>query len=95
MTEPTPYEKARAEAGYAVPGINCGTPARRRATRLERYRDVEPHADDLLSVGEAAIVADVSIGTILNWTNLGKVPSRRTPGGHRRIRLGDLEAVLQ
>lgn len=74
------------------------SPARRRAARLERYRGLAEQqidADDMLSVGEAAIVADVSIGTILNWTNGDKLASSRTPGKHRRIRLGDLEAVLK
>ena len=53
-----------------------------------------PNPDELLTVSEAAELAQVSAGTILNWSNAGKLPSKRTPGGHRRFRRGDVEAAI-
>lgn len=65
--------------------------------RLDRFRGhVDPPIDPelRLSVHEAAVVADVSDGTILNWAKAGKLPFTRTPGGHRRFRLADVEAAI-
>jgi excisionase family DNA binding protein len=45
-------------------------------------------------VSEAAELLGVSVGTILNWSNAGKLAAKRTPGGHRRFRRGDVEAVI-
>ena len=54
-----------------------------------------PDPDELLTVGEAAELAQVSVGTIINWANAGKLPSKRTLGGHRRFRRGDVEQAVR
>jgi excisionase family DNA binding protein len=37
----------------------------------------------------------LSPSTVLAWINQGRLPAHRTPGGHRRIKLGDLRAFLR
>lgn len=44
-----------------------------------------------VGLGEAAKMLGVHPSTIRAWANKGDLPSRRTPGGHRRFRLRDLE----
>ena len=40
---------------------------------------------ELLTIGEASRIANVSISTIRNWDESGALETRRTLGGHRRI----------
>jgi len=47
-----------------------------------------------LSLSRAAAFLGVHPGTLRLWADQGKVPVQRTPGGHRRFRRSDLEAVL-
>lgn len=54
----------------------------------------ESTADELLTTEEAAQVAAVSVSTIRAWAADGRLISRRTLGGHRRFRRGDVEATL-
>lgn len=49
----------------------------------------------VLTVSEAAAYAGVDISTIRLWCDNGRLPHSRTPGGHRRIRAGDLTALLR
>lgn len=51
--------------------------------------------DDLLSVGEAALVLHVSAQTIRRWHKLGRLPAVRTPGNQRRFRRFDVLAALR
>jgi excisionase family DNA binding protein len=55
----------------------------------------ERDPDGLLTVQQAAELAQVSASTIVNWADKGALPVRRTPGGHRRFRRADVEAVIQ
>ena len=50
--------------------------------------------DDLLSLAAAAKVARVSRSTLLRAESAEKITSLRTPGGHRRFRRADVEALL-
>ena len=43
-----------------------------------------------VSLREAADMLGVHPATVRNWADKGDLPSRRTPGGHRRFRRGDL-----
>jgi excisionase family DNA binding protein len=49
--------------------------------------------DELLSVSKSGRVLGVSAGTVREWEKAGLLVARRTVGGHRRFRLGDLLAL--
>jgi excisionase family DNA binding protein len=48
-----------------------------------------------LTLGQAATLLGVAQSTIRKWSDQGRVPAFYTPGGHRRFRLGDLEAFVE
>ena len=48
----------------------------------------------LLTIGQAAELLGVHPLTVRNWSEKGTIPCLRTPGGHRRYRIGDLQRVL-
>ncbi len=48
-----------------------------------------------LTLGQAAKYLGVAQSTIRKWSDLRRVPTFYTPGGHRRYRLGDLDAFLE
>jgi excisionase family DNA binding protein len=47
-----------------------------------------------LTISQAARELGVSLSTIRRWTNLGYLPSYRTPGGQRRFSREQLEQFL-
>ncbi len=47
-----------------------------------------------LTLREAADVLGVHPATLRAWADAGEIPSFRTPGGHRRFALEDLEAFI-
>lgn len=47
-----------------------------------------------LRLSRAAAFLGVHPGTLRLWADQGRVPVQRTPGGHRRFRRSDLEAIL-
>jgi len=48
-----------------------------------------------LTTGEAASLCGVKPDTVLKWVKSGKLPARRTAGGHHRIDFHDLEAYTR
>jgi excisionase family DNA binding protein len=48
----------------------------------------------LLTTGEAAKLCSVNPDTVLKWIRSGKLPARRTAGGHHRIDRRDLEQLI-
>jgi excisionase family DNA binding protein len=48
----------------------------------------------VLSTWQAGRYCQVSPYTIRHWINTGRLPAYTTPGGHRRIRLQDLDTFL-
>jgi excisionase family DNA binding protein len=48
-----------------------------------------------LSTGQAAKVCSVTPDTILKWIRSGRLPARRTAGGHHRVDPRDLDKVVQ
>ncbi len=50
--------------------------------------------DDVFTVFKASQYCSVSSKTIINWIDAGHIKAYRTPGGHRRINLKDLEAFM-
>ncbi len=51
--------------------------------------DATPH--EWVSLREAADILGVHPATVRNWADRGDLPTRRTPGGHRRFRRSDLQ----
>lgn len=53
-------------------------------------------ADEIfdLTPSEAAELVGLHADSIRNYANAGVLPSRRTPGGHRRFRRSDVLALL-
>src|SRR5436305_13358455 len=50
---------------------------------------------DWLTLGQAAKYLGVAQSTIRKWSDLGRVPTFYTPGGHRRYRRRDLDSFLE
>jgi len=48
-----------------------------------------------LTTSEAAALLGVSVPTVRAWSDAGRLPVHRTPGGHRRFELDELRAWLQ
>ena len=49
---------------------------------------------DWLPLGKAAVLLGVHSMTLRRWSDSGRFPSYRTPGGHRRFALADIQAYL-
>lgn len=47
--------------------------------------------DRLLTIGETAELLGVGVSTLRHWDETGQLVAVRTPGGHRRYRLGAVE----
>lgn len=52
-------------------------------------------SDRLLTSHQVGELLQVNPSSINKWVNDGRIPAFRTPGGHRRIRIGDLVAFLE
>jgi excisionase family DNA binding protein len=61
----------------------------------ERGRQGRQPGIDWMTLGAAAEYLGVAQSTIRKWSDLGRVPTFYTPGGHRRYRRGDLDAFLE
>lgn len=48
------------------------------------------NTSEWVSLRQAADLLGVHPATVRNWADKGELPSRRTPGGHRRFRRSDL-----
>lgn len=46
-----------------------------------------------LSIGETAKILGVSVKTVRRWTDSGKLTSHRSPSGHRRFNLQDIQKL--
>ncbi len=55
----------------------------------------KPEKSDWVSLRAAAEILGVHPATVRNWADRGDIPSRRTPGGHRRFRRQDLEQWVE
>ncbi|MEP7054836.1 MAG: BldC family transcriptional regulator [Actinomycetota bacterium] len=49
----------------------------------------------LMTPGEVASLFRVDPKTVSRWAMSGRIPSVRTPGGHRRFRETDVRALLR
>ena len=51
--------------------------------------------DDILTVFKASKYCNVSPKTIINWIESGHIEAYKTVGGHRRIKISDLESFMK
>jgi excisionase family DNA binding protein len=58
-------------------------------------RREEASKSSYLLPGEVAEVLQVSPKTVTRWAKEGKLPSRRTLGGHRRYVRADIESLVE
>jgi excisionase family DNA binding protein len=63
--------------------------------RGARARQLPAESADWLTLGAAAKYLGVAQSTIRKWSDVGRVPTFYTPGGHRRYRRRDLDAFLE
>lgn len=55
-----------------------------------------PDGDDqILTTREAAELLGIAVSTAQQWIENGALPAWKTPGGHRRVRLSDVRALLR
>lgn len=52
-------------------------------------------SSEWVSLRQAAEILGVHPATVRNWADKGDLPSRRTPGGHRRFRRNDLQQYAE
>lgn len=73
----------------------------RRTTRTTRQRPsrqrIYPAEDHIVGIKDAAEYIGVDVSTIRRWltTNPKTIPHYRTPGGHRRFKLSDLDQFMR
>jgi excisionase family DNA binding protein len=51
-------------------------------------------SERLLTPAEVAALVFVDPKTVSRWAQSGKIPFVRTPGGHRRFRISDVQAIM-
>src|SRR5690349_8761706 len=51
--------------------------------------------DPVLTTREAARLLGIAVSTAQLWIESGALPAWKTPGGHRRVRLSDVSALLR
>lgn len=62
----------------------------------DQNNDISYDNDELcLSSHQASQLLQVSPSTVVGWINQGRLDAFRTPGGHRRIRVGDLRRFVE
>lgn len=57
--------------------------------------DTSPGEDEWLTPGQVAELFGVDPKTVTRWANAGKLPTRRTLGGHRRYRASTVYELLE
>jgi excisionase family DNA binding protein len=60
--------------------------------RPQPHRNPEPIC---MRTGQVAALFEVSGMTIIRWSNDGRLPAQRTPGGHRRFLKSEIQDPLQ
>lgn len=51
--------------------------------------------EPMLTPAQVALLLNVDVQTVARWAREGKIDAVRTPGGHRRYRRSDVEAMLK
>jgi excisionase family DNA binding protein len=61
---------------------------------MNTQKDSEIGIDTLLTSYQVGTILQVNPSSVNKWVKDGRIPAFRTPGGHRRIRAGDLVSFL-
>ena len=78
-----------------MPGTRTGTHERARLLQeLDLGTIDSPTGDRLLRTHEVAVLFQVSERAVTDWAARGRLPSVRTPGGHRRYPSGAVRELL-
>ena len=67
----------------------------RQATGRGEMRVGKADGEAWLRLSEAADLLGISLNTLRRWSDSGKIACYRSPGGHRRYRRADVEALLR
>lgn len=51
--------------------------------------------EKLLTIQEVSDILKISKHTLRQWDNKNKLPSIRTPGGHRRYLISQIESIVE
>lgn len=65
------------------------------AKQRTEIRPTFESGERFLGVGTVATYFDVTDVTVKNWVNTGKLQAARTPGGHRRVAVSSVVALLE
>lgn len=63
-------------------------------TTVMPMTDSHSYPSEVIAIGEAATILGVSVKTIRNWEAKGAISAIRSPGGQRRFRRTDVEALI-
>jgi excisionase family DNA binding protein len=78
-----------------MPGTRTGTHERALLLQeLDLGTPETPAGDRLLRTHEVAVLFQVSERAVTDWAARGRLPSVRTPGGHRRYPAGAVRDLL-
>ena len=92
-------QKARTTLKSAIPLRHSSESSQRlgqpRYICVDMKDMVERTPRHFLNVGQAAEYLGVSAASLRNWSDQGKVPVYRTPGGQRRYRVTDLDKFIE
>ena len=58
-------------------------------------RRLEDDDDPILTTREAARLLGIAVSTAQQWIENGVLAAWKTPGGHRRVRLSEVSALLR
>ncbi|WP_080733910.1 MerR family transcriptional regulator [Rhodococcoides fascians] len=56
--------------------------------------DSHTYPSEVIAIGEAAEILGISVKTLRNWEAKGAISAIRSPGGQRRFRRTDVDALL-
>ena len=86
----------RLESSYAFRQVKVAPPgAKVGKETLMVSRSAQPSKSTYLLPSEVARALQVSPKTVTRWAKEGKLPSRRTLGGHRRYARADIESLVE
>ena len=87
---------SRAETARNLEGLRCNMTEDAQGSHRHQLLGIlfgsevpEALEGQLLRTSDVATLFQVSERTVSEWAKRGQIPSVRTPGGHRRYRMGE------